>query len=774
MLMTSRILAALLFAMLFQQSQFTITVTDATGGRVANAQVKLNQNGLERTTTTGADGVALFGDIAPGEWTLIVSRDGFAQWQRPATVQSGSTALAVSLELAALKEAVQVETVAGPPDPIQLETPATGGTRLDIPLRELPASLALIPQELMRDRGARSAIEAVQLSVGMVTSTGVGSIPGYSTRGWSGNDISIMRDGIRQNTSSQSSRPVDTFILDRIEVLKGPASLMYGEGAIGGAVNMISKEPKSSMGIDSLVSYGSFGSYRTGVGFNVPIARNLEARVDSSYSSTDGYTIHSPQRLRVMAASIHWSPLEAVHLKGYGTYSDDNTSSYYATPFINGQIDPRTRNLNYNMQDRLTKSHNNWGQIIGDIALPNGWSIHNQAFASTHRLDWRNFESYAYNPATQKVDVQSLFLIYRDDLLVGNRVDAHKKTRVFGRPVNFTTGFEVQRNRLFRGGFNGGSTIRFSVDPYNPAPIYDPGIAYQKQRDVFINTRATYGEAVLEATHRLKFVGGVRWEDIALDYIPYPSKITASSNYYPTTGRAGAVFDITPGANLYASYSRAVQPTTQLVDLDGSKQLFSLVPGRQWEFGAKGSAFGRRLDGTIAYFSIDKRDLLITTLVNNVSTNQQVGRQTSRGVELSVVGRPTMHLTVAADYAVTSANFTDFIEIVSGLNVSRNGNTPTNIPHVVWNLTPSQRIGPVDISATIRQVGARWGDTANTRRVGSYTTLDTQIAYRFAKGMRVRIRGRNLMDKIYTPSVSVTSGRLEPPRSFDVTITRDF
>ena len=183
MLTTSRILAALLFATFFQQSQVTVTVTDATGGRVANAQVKLNRNGLERATTTGADGVALFGDIAPGEWTLIVNRDGFAQWQRPATVQSGSTDVAVSLELAGLKEAVQVEAVAGPPDPIQLETPATGGTRLDIPLRELPASLALIPQDLMRERGARSAIEAAQLTVGMVTSTGVGSIPGYSTRG---------------------------------------------------------------------------------------------------------------------------------------------------------------------------------------------------------------------------------------------------------------------------------------------------------------------------------------------------------------------------------------------------------------------------------------------------------------------------------------------------------------------------------------------------------------------------------------------------------------
>jgi iron complex outermembrane receptor protein len=240
------------------------------------------------------------------------------------------------------------------------------------------------------------------------------------------------------------------------------------------------------------------------------------------------------------------------------------------------------------------------------------------------------------------------------------------------------------------------------------------------------------------------------------------------------TGRVGVVFDVTSNANLYASYSRAVQPTTQLVDLDGSRQLFSLVPGTQFETGVKGSALGHRLDGTFAYFAIDKRDLLITTLVDNVSTNQQVGRQTSNGVEASIVARPTMTLSIAADYAITRANFADFIEIVNGQNVSRNGNTPTNVPHVVWNITPSQRVGPLDLSATIRQVGARWGDTANTRRVGSYTTVDAQIGYRFGEGTRVRIRGRNLADKIYTPSVSATSGRLEAPRSFDVTVTKEF
>src|SRR5690606_10732296 len=147
--------------------------------------------------------------------------------------------------------------------------------------------------------------------------------------------------------------------------------------------------------------------------------------------------------------------------------------------------------------------------------------------------------------------------------------------------------------------------------PFNPEPHYDPGFLYQPQRDVLINTRGVFAEAALDLTERLKVVSGLRWEQIDLGYTPYPSRVTSSTTYEPTTGRIGGVFALTPETNVYASYSRAVEPTTQLVSLDGSQQRFSLVPGSQFEVGAKGAAFGGRLDGTAAYFAIEKRDLLI-------------------------------------------------------------------------------------------------------------------------------------------------------------------
>lgn len=399
----------------------------------------------------------------------------------------------------------------------------------------------------------------------------------------------------------------------------------------------------------------------------------------------------------------------------------------------------------------------------------------NQFFVATHALDWRNFEGYAYNATTNTVDVSSYFLIWRNDLLVGNRVDIRNTFTVAGRTLNFVVGAEAQRNDMERAG---NPTPNFVVpvrklDPFNPTPHFDPGFAYERQRDVLINTKGLFAESVFDATSRLKIVTGLRWEQIDLGYTPYPSMVTANTTYEPSTGRLGAVFEITPSANVYGSYSRAVEPTTQLVSLDGSQQRFSLVPGKQLELGSKGGAFNGRLEGTFAYFTIEKRDLLITQLIDGVQTAQQIGKQTSRGIELTLLARPTNTLTLAGDIAYTDAEFVDFVEISGGLNSDRSGKTPPNVPQIIWNISPTQRIGPFAVTETIRQVGKRWGDNGNTRRVGGFTTYDAAVGYRIRPGTRITLRGRNLTDRIYTQSVSNTAGRLEPPRSVDVTLTTD-
>src|SRR5581483_12407214 len=104
-----------------------------------------------------------------------------------------------------------------------------------------------------------------------------------------------------------------------------------------------------------------------------------------------------------------------------------------------------------------------------------------------------------------------------------------------------------------------------------------------------------------------------------------------------------------------------------------------LTPGRQYEAGAKGTAIRGRLEGTIAYFDIMKRNIPTITIINDVPTDQLVGRQTSKGVDLSVTARPISSLLLNGDLEYTHGAFAEFNEVVSGVNVSRAGNIPANI-----------------------------------------------------------------------------------------------
>jgi iron complex outermembrane receptor protein len=331
------------------------------------------------------------------------------------------------------------------------------------------------------------------------------------------------------------------------------------------------------------------------MGVTGPIMRTLMGRFDASYSDGGGFAKPSSTKLRAMAGSLWWTPTSAISIKANGKYTDDKVNAYYGTPFINGQVDPRMRFINYNLADAFSKAHNNFGRVDTDIALPNGWRFHNGTFGATQRLDYRNMESYAYNPATQKVDISTYFLIWRHDLLAGNQTDVRKTVDVLGRSVNFIMGFEAQRNHFERAKNPANSTtVRFSVDPFHPAPIYDPKLPYLRVPDVIVNNRTFYAEAQAKIASRWTSVLGLRTEGISVDYgLVVGGDQMVNRTYHPTTGRAGLVFTATDNVSLYSSYSRSVEPATQFVSLSGccgSATDFNLTPARQFEAGAKGTA----------------------------------------------------------------------------------------------------------------------------------------------------------------------------------------
>lgn len=685
---------------------------------------------------------------------------------------------------------------------VVLDESVDTGSRLGIDAKDLPASVSVVSHELIQLRGARTAVEAIESAVGMTGGTSVGSIPNYATRGFAGNDITVMRDGIRQNTASQSARPLDSFLFERVEVLKGPASLLYGEGAIGGAVNYVSKAPSDHFKAETMLSVGSWDSYRAGFGIGGPIASDeLSFRFDVAQSESDGYVEDSGYDYTSAAAALRYQASQDVALTLQSTYLKDSVSSYYGTPLlydaiidqngtqwtrkanaatdrlVNARIDERTRKLNYNNTDNFSRADNSFTRFIVDAKLSDAWTLRNETYAATQHLDWRNTEQTIWNPGMSLVDRSSFFLIYRNDLQIGNRLDLRWTSTLAGRENTFLVGTLYDRNDQVR---NSGQVYPGSPTPASVSLIgfnrgFGPPVDTERTIKVITDNIAVYVEDIYSLSERVKLIGGLRYEQIDVERRSYVGAPTFTKSYEPFTGRVGLVFAATDAVNLYASYSRAAQPVSQLVSLTSSQNEFSLQQGVQYEIGAKatlGSA-----DVTFALFDIEKNDVLTQALIDGVRVNSQIGAQVSQGAELAVAFTLPNDWRIDAHAAWTwLAEYKDFYESLGSTDViSRAGNTPPNVAKIVAGVFVVKSLGDWEITSGLRHVGERQANNNNGIQLDAYTTLDASVGYRW-QNANIVLRGRNLTDEEYAEwaSGSGLMVKLADPRSAELSLTYSF
>lgn len=701
-------------------------------------------------------------------------------------------------------ETIVVEGRLTESDSLSLDENLYTGSRLGLSARELPASVSVVTHETIEIRGARTALEAIESAVGMSGGTSVGSIPNYATRGFTGNDITVMRDGIRQNTASQSARPLDAFLFDRIEVLKGPASLLYGEGAVGGAVNYVSKQAPDEHQGEAQISAGSWDSYRAAVGAGGQTGvQKLYFRADASTSRRGGYVENSDSRYDAIAGELRWQYNEDTRVRVTGTVLDDSTRSYYGTPLVydavigqdgveavrkastatdrlvNARIAPGTRRLNYNNWDNFADGSNSFWRIIGETRLSSQWTLRNETYAATQRLDWRNTESTVWNPTTQMVDRASFFLIYRDDLQLGNRLDLTWSGTLFGRPNKFLIGGLHDHNDQDRN--SGQPDVPASPTPASvPLTGFDqgfgPSVRAIKTVNIVTKSNAVYVEDVLSLADTLTLVGGLRYDHIEVERRSYLGAEPYDKRYEPLTGRIGSVWSVTPQLNLYVSYSRAAQPVSQLVSLTAAQDDFSLQKGRQYEAGAKATLWDGRANLTLALFDIEKNDLLTSAIVDGTRINSQVGAQVSQGAELALSAAPLPGWQIDANVAPTwTAEFRDFNENLGTGVIARDGNTPPNVPKLVAGLYLLRTWQDWSAQAGLRYVGEREANNNNGIQLDAYTAVDAAVTRRWNR-LSVTLRGRNLTDEQYAEWASGGGlmVRLADPRSAELGMRIEF
>lgn len=236
-----------------------------------------------------------------------------------------------------------------------LTLPTSTGSRLGLTSLETPASVATLNGDEIRARGDLNIIDAVTRTPGITTSANPGNGgTALAARGFNGQgSVLQLYDGVRLfPVAGTITFPVDPWNVERIEVLSGPASVLYGQGALGGAVNVITRKPNSERTeIEGEASYGSQDSWHAAAGAGGPIGQLLSYRVDASYRLSDGYVDRGQSKSLALSGALRFTPSNDFSLTLRNDYGNQRPTEYFGTPLLDGRLDTGIRRRNYNVAD---------------------------------------------------------------------------------------------------------------------------------------------------------------------------------------------------------------------------------------------------------------------------------------------------------------------------------------------------------------------------------------------------------------------------------------
>ncbi|MFI8417618.1 TonB-dependent siderophore receptor [Serratia sp. NPDC078593] len=628
------------------------------------------------------------------------------------------------------------------------------GTRSETRLLNVPQAIDVVPNQVIVDQAVKSLDEALYNVSGITQSNTLGGTQdAVMKRGFGDNrDGSILRDGVR---SIQARNFTPTT--ERVEVLKGPASMLYGMGEPGGMINMIAKKPQ----LQQQTHVEGWGSSFNGGGGQVDVTGPMGTsgfayRMIVDHDETDYWRNFGHHRQTVIAPSLMWFGENTTVRLAY-EHMD------YLTPFDRGTIidsrtgkpvtTPRERRFDegYNAtrgdQDSVTVQieqvlNENWKSALTYAYNRNSYSD-NQARATKLNPETGELTRQADATANAVSHANALQLTVNGDVDWGR----------INHQLLF--GFDFEDSHTYRGDMiRGGKDSHFNIyDPvYGQMPASTAVSAKDSDQRQNLTSYGWFMQDSIQLTDKWLLMGGLRYD--AFDVFagkgrPFATNTDSSdSKWVP---RAGVVYKVTPYVSLYSSYTESFKPNSSI-----ATQIGALPPeqGKAWEVGSK-IELPNGISGTLALFDITKRNVMVSELVDGETVTRTAGRVRSQGVELDMAGNITENLSVIGSYAYTDARVVD--------DPANNGKEMSNVARHTASLFLTQDLGATSlysgdnlrVGAGARYVGRRPGDAANRFYLDNYTVADAFLAYTLpVKGHRVKwqLNIKNLFDKTYYPS----------------------
>ncbi|MBR8827413.1 MAG: TonB-dependent siderophore receptor [Gomphosphaeria aponina SAG 52.96 = DSM 107014] len=646
---------------------------------------------------------------------------------------------------------------------------ASTATGTDTPIFDIPQSIQVVPQRIIRDRNVTELGDALETVPGVVSAGGRGTSafgPGLIIRGFPVTE-SIFRDGIPFFSLS----PLSTNDIESIEVLKGPASVLFGDGEPGGTINLVSKKPLADPFYSASFTAGNFNTYRGDIDISGPLnkAKTVKYRLNLSYENYGSFRDFVDGERWVVSPTLTWDIGPKTSINFYGQYTYNNETIDEGLPASGDRIVnvPRDRFLGEDFAE-FEQDQFNLGYTFNHQF--------NENLEVRHALQYLQYEPVRYAPLFDFFDEETGELSRLEYAAGGTYKRFFTNAEVIGK---FNTG-SVKHQVLF-----GVEYRNYSEDPsfqfsnlYTSINVFDPiytgipfAIAPEFFRDDNIDRIGVYIQDQIDLLPNLKLLAGIRY-DYASQFRTTRNLGEPREEFEQTdddfSPRVGIVYQPIPVLAIYGSYTTSFNPAFA-ASRNPDDSTFDPETGEQFEVGIKAN-LSEQVSLTFAAFEIKKQNLS-TQDPNNPAFSIQTGEQTSRGIEIYFGGELLPGWNLIAGYTYLDA-------YVSKDNTEIEGNSLENVPDYQFSLWTTYEIQQGNLEGLgfglgLFYVDKRPGDLDNSFTIPSYLRTDAALYYRRDRwGLQLNIE--NLFDVEYFSSAGFRSATPGAPFTVSGKVTVEF
>ncbi len=664
------------------------------------------------------------------------------------TLPFAHVATAADIVAAADAGTLPTSTVKGTRSSTSYDTPiANTATKIPVPLREIPQSVNVVPRAVIQDQGALSINDTLRNVPGVSASLGDAQRDQVTIRGFSSiNDQYV--DGLRDDSLYFR----DLSNIDRIEVLKGPAAVLYGRGSSGGIINRVTKKPLATPLAEVGVVVGTEQQKRAEFDLNTSINDDaIRARITGAVEDSGGFRNDYFLRRQAISPSFLFNLAPDTKLTVQFDYLHDKRIADQGVPSYRG------RPVNVPIETRYGSADAGAGNVESTVKSVTGtldhrfndkWSFHSVVRNYEYSLGRNNYTTVS-RVTDGPIPTVTLAVNQRNRNDRGTlwQNELTQKAETWGIQHTLLYGIELgYQDKSDRVAAAPGSTTYNLFNPTLQVLPTVPGNAVPTNYGLSHNeTYAAYVQDLIKFSPQWTVLAGLRYEILkqSRDDLT-PRNVDLSRTDKPVSPRFGVVYHPIEPLSLYASYSRSFQPLADSFTFFPNSGALAPQSTTNYEIGAKYD-LSAGASVTAALFDMKQTNLTAADPVTLLGV--PIGTQRTRGLELSFTGEIVKTWSLMASYAYLNGRLENPNDRSGGVAV--NGNQPSLTPRHSGSVWLKHDLpNGFYVAGGVRAEAARYASQYNLTTLPGYMTVDLGAGYR-SKHLDVTLNLQNLFNRAY-------------------------